>query len=238
MPQLDGAMLPSPEAGPPAAEGATFTIQVVIGAPPQPEMLERLRPLGLPGLGPLPVSLPSGPLPSSRTLSCHHCHLSTLLAVALQGGCLGEEEPLDGMDQGGGCDQDSRPALASPRGNWSVRKPSRWMGSCFSNWSSRLAGSRLILVAWAWLGKGLLWHSEVGVVVDSGEGAARRWQLVVEREEPILWQGILPGKRGLTGKGLCGRQQVGVAARPGEQGLVWWVQAVGEVAGRLSPRPS
>lgn len=44
--------------------------------------------------------------------------------------------------------------LVLSRGNWSVLKLSRWMGSCFLNWFKRLVGSRLILVVWVWLGKG------------------------------------------------------------------------------------
>lgn len=51
----------------------------------------------------------------------------------------------------------------------------------------------------------LLWHLEVGVIVDAGEGAARWRQLVIEWEETISRQSVLPREASLTGKGLGGR---------------------------------
>ena len=212
-----------------AAEGTTFTIQVVIGAPPAGDV-GAAAPLGLPSLGPL---LALGPPALAVLQDAFLAAIATDLACrALQGGRLGEEEPLDRMDQVADAARTLAPGLGLPAGELERAKAIAMDGQLLLKLVQQVGRQPVDLGGLGMAGEGtLLWHLEVGVVVDSGEGAARRWQLVVEWEEPVPWQGILPREAGLAGKGLCGRKQVGVAVRAGKQGLVWWVQAVGEVAG-------
>lgn len=212
-----------------AAEGTTLTVQVVVGTPPARDV-GAASPFGLPSLGPfLAFGPPAFPVLQDTFLAAVATHLAR---GALHRGCLSEEETLDRVDQVANAARTLTPGLGLAPGELEGAETIPVDRQLFLKLVQEVGrqpvdlGGLGMAGEWTFLG-----HLKVGVVVDPGKGAAWWGQLVVEWEEPIPRQCVLPRETGFPGKGLGGRQQVGVAVRPGKEGLMRWVQAVGEVAG-------